>query len=160
MDSIKVFFFESGLCDPFGCRRLPRSRCLRESFDNFDNGENSCCLAVGHPLLYSHLMVATVLTDEHERSTTYVLRPEPLPDGAECEQRVVFCGISWKNYLAFDQQLGDDRPGPRLYYLDGEVELMTTSKEQERLKEWIGDLLSDYFLETGTEIMPHGQATM
>ncbi len=69
-----------------------------------------------------------------------------------CRQRTL--GGIWHN------KLGDDRPGPRLYYLDGELEIMTTSNEHERIKEWIGDLLADYFFETGVEIMPRGQATM
>jgi len=106
-------------------------------------------------------MVASVLTHEDGLSELdELLRPEPLSPGAEPEQRVVFCGISWNRYLAFDKKLGDDRPGPRLYYLEGELEIMTTSNEHERVKKWIGDLLADYFLETGIEIMPRGQATM
>ncbi len=106
-------------------------------------------------------MVASVLTHEDGLSELdELLRPEPLSPGAEPEQRVVFCGISWNRYLAFDKKLGDDRPGPRLYYLEGELEIMTTSNEHERVKRWIGDLLADYFLETGIEIMPRGQATM
>ena len=48
-----------------------------------------------------------------------LLRPEALPEGGEPEQRLIFCGISWERYLAFDQTLGDDRPAPRLYFLDG-----------------------------------------
>ena len=89
-----------------------------------------------------------------------LLRPEPLPDGTQPERRIVFGGISWRRYLAFDKKLGDDRPGPRLYYLDGELEIMTTSNEHERVKKWIGGLLEIYFEETGIEIMPRGQATM
>src|SRR5437016_1340054 len=97
-------------------------------------------------------MVASVLAREHGLSELdELLRPEP---------RVVFCGISWNRYLSFDQKLGEDRPGPRLYYLEGELEIMTTSNEHERIKKWLGDFLGDYFFETGTEIMPRGQATM
>jgi hypothetical protein len=105
-------------------------------------------------------MVATVLTDQNERTSMEVLRPEPLADGAEGEQRVVFCGISWKRYQAFDLRLGNDRPSPRLYYLDGELEIMTTSNEHERVKKWIGGFVEDYFLENGIETVPRGQATM
>ena len=106
-------------------------------------------------------MVAPVVTSRSEETELDdLLRPEPLADGTEPEQRVVYCAISWNHYLAFDKKLGDDRPGPQLYYLDGELEIMTTSNEHERVKEWMGDLLADYFFETGTEIMPRGQATM
>jgi Uma2 family endonuclease len=59
-----------------------------------------------------------------------------------------------------DKALGDDRPSPRFYYLDGELEIMTTSNEHERIKKWIGDFLADYFLEFGPDIVPRGQATM
>jgi Uma2 family endonuclease len=89
-----------------------------------------------------------------------LLRPEPLPDGTEPEHRLVHCPISWQRYLLIDQQLGEDRPGPRLYYLDGELEIMTSSGEHERVKKWLGDLLADYFFEREVEIMPRGQATM
>jgi Uma2 family endonuclease len=88
-----------------------------------------------------------------------LLRPEPLADGTEPEQRVVYCAIPWNRYLALDKKLGDDRPGPRLYYLNGELELVTTSNEHERIKEWIGGFMDLYFDQTQIEIMPRGQAT-
>src|SRR5438477_8235045 len=106
-------------------------------------------------------MVAPVVTSENAGSALdELLRPDPLTHGGEPEQRVVFCGISWKRYLVFDKKLGNDRPGPRLYYLDGELEIMTTSNEHERIKEWIGGFIEDYFLQAGIESMPRGQATM
>jgi len=45
----------------------------------------------------------------------------------------VICGVSWELYLALDEALGDDRPGPRFYYLNGELEIMTTTNEQSRM---------------------------
>lgn len=89
-----------------------------------------------------------------------LLRPEPLPNGTDPEERLVLCGVSWQRYLDLDKALGDDRPSPRCYYLDGELELMTTSNEHERIKKWIGDFLADYFLEFGRDVVPRGQATM
>ncbi|MBI4663632.1 MAG: Uma2 family endonuclease [Verrucomicrobia bacterium] len=106
-------------------------------------------------------MVASLLTNQDEsRAFAHLLRPDPLPDGTEPEERLILCGVSWKRYLALDKAMGDDRPGPRFYYLDGELEIMTTSHEHERIKKWIGDFLADYFLQAGVEIMPRGQATM
>ena len=106
-------------------------------------------------------MLSSVLTNPDSVTASFeLLRPEPLADGAEPEARVVHCGISWDRYLAFDKALGDDRPGPRLYYLEGGLEIMTTSNEHERVKKWIGGFVEDYFLESGIEIMPRGQATM
>ena len=106
-------------------------------------------------------MVASFLAGEPPlRELVELLRPDTLPDGTEPEERLVTCGLSWQRYLDLDKALGDDRPGPRLYYLAGDLEITTTSLEHERLKKWIGDLLAIFFEHHGTEIMPHGQATM
>ena len=106
-------------------------------------------------------MVATILTHSEESpAMAEMLRPERLADGSEPEGRIVICGLSWERYLGLDIALGDDRPGPRFYYLDGSLEIMTTSNEHERIKEWIGGMLEIYFEETGLEVMPRGQATM
>jgi Uma2 family endonuclease len=110
---------------------------------------------------YSEVMVAPIQTGSREASVlTELLRPDIRFKGAEPEQRVVYSDISWERYLAFDKELGDDRSGPRLYYLDGQLEIMSTSEEHERIKKWIADLMAVYFEETGIEIMPRGQATM
>lgn len=89
-----------------------------------------------------------------------LLRPEPLPNGTDPEERLILCGVSWQRYLDLDRALGDDRPGPRFYYLDGELEVMTTSNEHERIKKWIGGFLEIYFEESGPDVVPRGQATM
>jgi Uma2 family endonuclease len=88
-----------------------------------------------------------------------LLKPDSTA-GVEPEQRIVYFGISWNRYLAIDKKLGDDRAVPRLYFLDGELEIMTTSNEHARIKKWIGGLMDLFFDETGIEIMPRGQATM
>lgn len=106
-------------------------------------------------------MAPLILKDENGATAIEeLLRPETLPEGGEAEQRLVFCGVSWQRYLAFDRKLGDDRPSPRLYYLDGELEIMTTSNEHERIKKWVGDLVGDYLFAMQKEVMPRGQATM
>lgn len=106
-------------------------------------------------------MVISLLSDKNDTSAfAEMIRPETLTDGTEPEQRLIVCGISWERYLALDKALGIDRPVPRFYYLEGELEIMTTSTEHERIKKWIGDFLADYFIEAGLEIMPRGQATM
>ncbi len=110
-------------------------------------------------------MTAAVLLDHPEQARAYVdslekFPAEPLADGQEPESRVVLCGKSWEFYLAFDKALGDDRPGPRFYYLDGELEIMSTSEEHERLKMRFTVLMDLYFSETGIEAADCGQATM
>jgi Uma2 family endonuclease len=107
------------------------------------------------------VMVASELAGPAEnRSLNELLRPEPLAGGLEPEQRVVFCGIAWERYLDFDKKLGDDMPGPRLYYLGREIEIVTTSNEHERIKKWLAGLIEIYFDKSGADIMPHGQATI
>ena len=106
-------------------------------------------------------MVASLLSAEPASpELAQLLRPERLPDGTEPEERIILCGLSWQRYLDLDKAWGDDRPGPRFYYLDGELETMTTSNEHERIKKWIGGFLDIYFEHAGIEIMPRGQATM
>ena len=106
-------------------------------------------------------MVASLLTGQPPSDEfAELLRPEPLPDGTDPEERIIICGLSWQRYLDLDKALGDDRPGPRFYYLDCDLEIMTTSNEHERVKTWVGDLLAIYFDEIEGEIMPRGQATM
>jgi Uma2 family endonuclease len=82
---------------------------------------------------------------EGEAALEELLRIDRKEDGSAPERRVIFCGVTWGHYLAFDRRLGDDRPGPRLYYLEGELEIMTTSNEHERIKEAIGSFLDIYF---------------
>jgi Uma2 family endonuclease len=105
-------------------------------------------------------MISSVLTYGGNGAAIEELLKPDRPAGVEPEQRVVYYGMSWNRYLAIDKKLGDDRPVPRLYFLNGELEIMTTSNEHERIKKWVGDLLADYFFETGAAIFPRGQATM
>jgi Uma2 family endonuclease len=81
-------------------------------------------------------------------------------NGAAGEERLVMSGVSWEEYLELDNILGDDRPGPRLYFLDGELEIMSTSLKHEELKKWLAMMVEDYLYESGIETFPHGQATV
>lgn len=106
-------------------------------------------------------MGTTLLTDPHT-AEAFVnhARPEPLAGGIEPEERIVVCGIGWEGYLAFDKALGADRPGPRFYYLAGDLEIMSTSEHHEKIKKLVADLLAVFFEHTDIEIFPRGQATM
>jgi Uma2 family endonuclease len=105
-------------------------------------------------------MISSVLTDGGNGAALEELLKPDAEAGVEREQRIVYFGISWARYLAIDKRLGDDRAVPRLYFLSGELEIMTTSNEHERIKKWIGGFMDLYFDQIGTEIMPRGQATM
>jgi hypothetical protein len=57
-------------------------------------------------------MVASLLLDDPaSREFAQLLRPEPLPDGTEPEERIILCGLSWQRYLDLDEALGKDRQG-------------------------------------------------
>lgn len=118
-------------------------------------------IAAEAAITYSPIMVAPVPVESGPQSELRRLPlPDPLPDGCEPEARVVVCGISWKNYIEFDKQLGNDRPSPRFYYLQGELEVMTTSREHERIKEWIGGMV-DYYTDSADILtFLYGQATL
>ena len=92
-------------------------------------------------------MTATATLSDPQRARAYVefLRPQSTKEGLEPEGRVVHCGVSWEDYLAFDQALGDNRPSPRFYYLDGDLEIMTLSAEHERIKRLLASLMDIYF---------------
>jgi Uma2 family endonuclease len=105
-------------------------------------------------------MISSVLTYGGNGAALEELLKPDAEAGVEREQRIVIFGISWARYLAIDKRLGDDRAVPRLYFFNGELEIMTTSNEHERIKKWIGGFMDLYFDETGIEIMPRGQATM
>jgi Uma2 family endonuclease len=76
------------------------------------------------------------------------------------EDRLMFSGVSWEGYLALDDALGHDRSSPRLYWLDGMVEIMSTSSKHEELKKWIATLMEQYFIAKRIRAYPRGQATI
>ncbi|MEL6351273.1 MAG: Uma2 family endonuclease [Cyanobacteria bacterium J06627_28] len=75
------------------------------------------------------------------------------------EPRVYLEGVSWQQYEALLSTLGDDFPALRLSYLDGTLEIMTTSPLHEELKKIIGMLLEAYLQETRTRFHGIGSAT-
>lgn len=97
---------------------------------------------------------------EEARALMRSWRPGVLADGHAPETRVVLSGVTWEQYLAWDEALGEDRSGPRFYYLDEELEIMSTSREHERIKTRIADCLPIYFDLAGIEDDAVGQATM
>jgi hypothetical protein len=92
------------------------------------------------------MVAALSIEPDPQHRIAELLHPDPLPDGKEPEKRLTIGGISWQRYLDLDRALGDERPGPRFYYLRGELEIMTTSSEHERVKKWI-DKMVDIFCE-------------
>jgi len=75
------------------------------------------------------------------------------------DQRVVMYGVPWAHYEA-QLALRGDAPVPRISYLDGTMELMTPSKDHERIKSYIGRLVEAYALARDIDLSPYGAWTL
>lgn len=76
----------------------------------------------------------------------------------DADQRVVLQGIPWRDYLSLSD-LFVDRAGLHLTYVEGTLEIMTTSPRHERIKTLIARLLELHALLRGVPITGFGSAT-
>ena len=100
------------------------------------------------------------LADATERHATIVgvVTSAAIPAGEyvpTADHRVVMHGVPWSHYEA-QLALRGDAGGPRIAYLDGELEFMSPSKDHERRKSYIGCLVEAYALERGIDLSPYG----
>jgi Uma2 family endonuclease len=79
--------------------------------------------------------------------------------GSHADQRLIMYGVSWS---AYETQLAlrGDVSVPRIAYLDGAMELMSPSRDHERLKSYIGRLIETFALERGLDLSPYGGWTL
>lgn len=87
---------------------------------------------------------------------------EPIPLGEHvpsADQRLILNGVPWAHYEAH-LALRGDAPVPRIAYLDGTMELMSPSKDHERIKSYIGRLIDTYARERDIELSPYGSWTL
>jgi Uma2 family endonuclease len=77
----------------------------------------------------------------------------------EQDQRVVLRGMSWQAFEAM-LALRGDTSGVRMYYLDGEIELVSPTKIHEGRKTTLARLLELWALETGVELNGYGSWTL
>lgn len=75
------------------------------------------------------------------------------------DQRVVSYGVPWSHYET-QLALRGEKAVPRIAYLDGALELMSPSKDHERIKSYIGCLIEAYALERGIDLSPYGAWTL
>jgi Uma2 family endonuclease len=75
------------------------------------------------------------------------------------DQRIVLNGVPWSHYEA-QLALRGDRSVPRVSYLEGAMELMSPSRDRERIKSYIGRLVEAYALEKGIDFSPYGGWTL
>ena len=71
------------------------------------------------------------------------------------EQRFIQTGLSWESFKAIQSGFAGS-PGVRLFYYEGELEILSTSPEHEIVKGNIGYLIEDYMLNQGLEFVATG----
>lgn len=82
--------------------------------------------------------------------------PPSLPSA---EQRLVLEGVTWQQYEALVTLFMNQFPALRMTYLEGSLELMTTSPEHERLKTIIARLIEAFAEELDLDLNGYGSAT-
>ncbi len=87
---------------------------------------------------------------------THVAPGEHVPTA---DQRVVLHNVPWAHYEAH-LELRGEKGTPRLTYLDGELEIMSPSRDHERVKSYLGRLVEAYAFERGIDLSPYGQWTL
>jgi Uma2 family endonuclease len=75
------------------------------------------------------------------------------------DQRVIMHGVPWTQYEVM-LALRGEKSVPRMAYLGGVLELMSPSRDHERINSFIGCLVEVYALEHGIEFTPYGQWTL
>jgi len=73
------------------------------------------------------------------------------------EQRMLIHGVTWKEYVILRELM--DRPGLRMTFLEGALELMTPSPEHELWKTNIARFVELYAFLTGLELYGYGSTT-
>lgn len=75
------------------------------------------------------------------------------------DHRIVTSGVPWPHFEA-QLALRGDAPVPRMAYLDGALELMSPSKDHERIKSYLGSLVETYALEKDIDLSRYGSWTL
>lgn len=75
------------------------------------------------------------------------------------DEPILIAGFTWREFKAVEQLI--DRPGVRLSFLEGVLEIRRMPGEQhETVKERIGTLLDLYLLQIGIDYTPTGSMTL
>ena len=88
--------------------------------------------------------------------------PPVIPAGEyvpTADQRLIKYNVPWPHFEA-ELALRGDSPVPRMAYLDGALELMSPSKDHERIKGYLGRLIEAYAVERGIDLSPYGGWTL
>ncbi|MFM7426306.1 MAG: Uma2 family endonuclease [Elainella sp.] len=71
------------------------------------------------------------------------------------EQRFIQTGVSWESFKAIQSGF-NSLPGVRLFYYEGELEILSTSPKHEIVKGNLGYLVEDYLVNQGLEFVATG----
>jgi len=80
-------------------------------------------------------------------------------DTPSADQIIVFHDVTWEDYERLLEIRGD-KSAPRINYLEGELEIMSPSKDHEQIKSFIGHLLEFWCIDRGIEVTPFGSWTL
>jgi Uma2 family endonuclease len=80
-------------------------------------------------------------------------------DRSDADHIVVLHGVSWEDYERLVEIRGE-HSAPRIRYLEGEVEIMSPSKDHERIKSYIGRLVEAWCFDRGIEFSAFGSWTL
>ena len=73
------------------------------------------------------------------------------------DQRFLLSGITWEQYETLRDLL--DKPGLRMTYLEGWLELFMPSEKHERIKKTLARLLEQYAIEKNIRLYGYGSST-
>jgi Uma2 family endonuclease len=86
--------------------------------------------------------------------------PIATPTPPPAESRLLLSAVSWQRYEQLLETFGNDFPALRLSYLEGNLEIMSTSRLHEELKTMIALLLEAYLIEMDIWFHGIGAATL
>lgn len=99
-------------------------------------------------MLYTERMTPTV-----QGPSAAATSPVTTPD----EQRMLIHGVSWKDYVIVRDTL--DRPGLRMTYCEGALELMSPSRNHEFWKKSVARLIETYAFVRRLPLLGYGSTT-
>ena len=91
-----------------------------------------------------------------------VVSQPPIPAGEyvpTADERIVMYGVSWAQY-EHQLALRGEASSPRIAYFEGTLELMSPSRDHERITSYIGRLVETYALERNIDLSSYGSWTL
>jgi Uma2 family endonuclease len=80
-------------------------------------------------------------------------------DEPTADSIIVLHGVTWEDYERLLEIRGD-KSAPRINYLEGELEIMSPSKDHEQIKSFIGRLIEVWCIDRDIEVSPFGSWTL